>query len=86
MGTARAEKESEEHRNALRRNIELLQRRRDLERRIEEARSRMEFLSAELELETRRRDDLARSDAEHLRAVRHRREPPGTDHIEGGDE
>jgi circadian clock protein KaiC len=83
MGTARAEKEGEERRNAQRRNLERMQRRRDLERRIEKTRSKMECLNAELDLEAQRLDELDRSNSEHLRQVRRRRAPDEVDETTG---
>lgn len=86
MGTARAEKESEERRNEQRREAERKQRRWDLERRIEQARNEMVRLNAELELENQKLDDLDRSDLEHLQRIRRRREPAGDRRIKGDSE
>lgn len=84
MGTARVQKESEERAAARRRDMERAQRRQDLARRIEQARSEMERLQAELELEEQ---DFAESDRlarQYTEQMQRRRNPDATSQ-EGGE-
>lgn len=74
MGTARMQKESEEAERVRREGFERAQRRRDLERRVEQARGRMHEASAEIEglqaeLESEQQAEHARSESEQAHAL-----------------
>jgi len=77
MGTARAQKESEERAAARRRELERLRRRQDLARRIEQARDELDRLQAELALEERGADESEQLDREYTVHMQHRRDPDG---------
>jgi circadian clock protein KaiC len=78
MGTARAQKESEDRETETRRAIERSRRRRDLEHRIERAQDELERLMAELGLEDQRDAESDRSAQRHTERMKRRREPdPG---------
>lgn len=78
MGTARAQKENEERVAARHREMERAQRRQDLARRVEQARSEMERLQAELELEEQDFAEADRLDREYTEQMQRRRNPDAT--------
>ncbi|MGK7295062.1 MAG: ATPase domain-containing protein [Candidatus Wenzhouxiangella sp. M2_3B_020] len=86
MGTARAQKESEEKAASQRREMEREQRRQDLQRRIEKARNEAERLTRELELEEEEFDETDRMDREHIDRMKRRRDPARRTDGEEGDE
>jgi len=86
MGTARAQKESEERAAARRRGIERAQRRQDLERRIEQARNEARRLENELELEQRAFDEVDRMDRKTQAGMKQRRDPAAGNDEQGDNE
>ncbi|MDX1608739.1 MAG: ATPase domain-containing protein [Halofilum sp. (in: g-proteobacteria)] len=96
MGTARVQKESEERATVRRRDLERTRRRQDLARRIEQARSEMERLEVELELDEQEGEESDRLGREYTEHMQRRRETgdlapgdatAGRDHDQrGGDE
>lgn len=74
MGTARAQKESEEHAAARRAAMERAQHRQDLERRIEQTRSEMDRLQTELELQEQASEDAEQMDRQHTEQMKRRRQ------------
>ena len=84
MGTARAQKESEDREAARRQDAERVQRRRDLERRIERAQDELERLRTELGAEGQREEEFDRSALQHKERMKRRREPDAG-HPDTGD-
>ena len=75
MGTARAQKESEEHSAARRAALERVQHRQELERRIEQAGREMERLKSELSVHDQASEQLAEQDRRYTHQMRKRRDP-----------
>lgn len=86
MGTARAQKETEEKAAARRRAMERAQRRQDLQRRIEQSREEAERLTKELELEEQAFEEADRMDRETIDRMKRRRDPARRTDVEGDDE
>ena len=84
MGTARLQKESEERATLRRRELERAQRRQDLERRIEQARTEAQRLSAELALEERGFDESDRMNRSYTDKMKQQRDPARGAGNEGG--
>jgi circadian clock protein KaiC len=85
MGTARAQKESEERAEKRRMAAERVQRHQDLERRIEQARSEMDRLKAELRLQEQASEESEQSDRSHTEQMKRRREPDRGRNEQGDD-
>lgn len=84
MGTARAQKESEELSAARREAVERNRRREDLERRIEKSRSDLEHLTEELKLQEREIEESDRILRRYTKQIKQRRES-GRGADNGGD-
>lgn len=84
MGTARAQKESEERAATRRAAMERTQRRQELERRIEQTRSEMDRLQTELELQEQTSGEVDRMDRQHTEQMKRRRQSDRGRDEEGG--
>lgn len=79
MGTARAQKESEQQALEMRRDLERLRRQQDLERRIEQAHTEQQRLETELALEQQASISTDSMERTHIERMKRRREPPVDD-------
>ncbi|RFF27787.1 MULTISPECIES: ATPase domain-containing protein [unclassified Wenzhouxiangella] len=84
MGTARAQKQSEEQSAMRRAAMERERRRKDLERRVEQARNELSRLTTELELQEQEAKESSRIAYRHAEAVTRGRQPDAQDD-EGGE-
>jgi circadian clock protein KaiC len=82
MGTARAQKQSEIQAATRHEKMQRERHRKDLERRIEQARNQMERLTTELELQEQESSESRQIDQHHSDDVKRRRHPDSND--EGG--
>jgi len=85
MGTARAQKQSEERATSRRQAMEQERNRKDLERRIEQARNELARLTTDLELQEQEAEEASRTDRRHAVAIARRREPDAEGE-EGGED
>lgn len=84
MGTARTQKQSEEHAAMRRAAMEQERRRKDLERRVEQARNELSRLTTELELQEQEAEESGRIERRHAQEVSRRRQPDAKDE-QGGE-
>lgn len=83
MGTARAQKQSEEQATARRALMERERHRKDLERRIEKARNELDRLTTELELQEQESEESRRIERRHTDEVVRRRQPDAEEQAGG---
>ena len=79
MGTARAQKAAEQREIENRLEMERIQRRQDLQRRLEQARSEMERLQSELELTDQESEETRMAGRRHTKDIQQRRESRAKD-------